>query len=118
MNALAPIAPKLGKLILLLSSPHDGEVVSSARAIERSLKAVGLDFHALVGALVGEAELVEPQSWRELARWCRDHDSGQLSIKERAFVRDMTHRLVCDGKPTEKQAGWLRAIYTKLRGAN
>jgi hypothetical protein len=55
-----------------------------------------------------------PQSWRDLARWCRDHDGGRLSAAERKFVVDMANRLVLDGKPTEKQADWLRAIYARL----
>ena len=42
MPALAPIAPKLAKLILLLSSDKDGEVVATARAIERTLQAEGM----------------------------------------------------------------------------
>jgi hypothetical protein len=47
MNAIAPIADKLGKLIRLLSSDRDGEVLGAAYAIKRALKTAGLDVHAL-----------------------------------------------------------------------
>jgi hypothetical protein len=39
MSTLAPIADKLGKLIRLLSSDKDGEVLAAARAIGRALYA-------------------------------------------------------------------------------
>lgn len=44
------IPAKLAKLIPMLSSPMDGEVVAAARAIEKSLKGAGLDWHDLVNA--------------------------------------------------------------------
>lgn len=49
---MAPLpADKLAKLIPLLASDHDGEVVSAARAIGRALKAANCDFHDIVKAL-------------------------------------------------------------------
>lgn len=45
------IPAKLAKLIPMLSSPMDGEVVAAARAIEKSLKGAGLDWHDLVNAI-------------------------------------------------------------------
>jgi hypothetical protein len=35
MSTLAPIADKLGKLVRMLTSDHDGEVVAAARSINR-----------------------------------------------------------------------------------
>jgi hypothetical protein len=52
MSALAPIADKLGKLIRLLGSDRDGEVVAAAQALQRTLKSAGADLHTL-------ADLVE-----------------------------------------------------------
>ena len=46
-NVLAPVADKLGKLLRLLSSDRDGEIVGTARAIMRTLDGAGLDIHAL-----------------------------------------------------------------------
>lgn len=124
MSALTPIAPKLAKLIPLLSSDKDGEVVATARAIERTLRAEGFDWHDLASVVTREPEMRiiyikpperEPKDWCELARWCRDHDDDRLNAKERGFVADMASRLVCGGEPSERQAAWLRAIYAKLK---
>ena len=124
MSALAPISPKLARLIPRLASEHDGEVVATVRAIARTLKAAGQDFHDLANAIEHEPEVAviyldpetdEPSTWHELARWCRDHDDGRLAAKERRFVKDMVARLICDGRPSEKQAAWLRAIYATLQ---
>jgi hypothetical protein len=43
---LTPIAGKLSSLVRLLASDRDGEVIAAARAIGRTLKSVGADFHA------------------------------------------------------------------------
>ena len=51
MTALATIAPRLRKLLLMLSSSADGEVVGAARAIGRALRGAGADWHALAGLL-------------------------------------------------------------------
>jgi hypothetical protein len=126
-SALAPaVATKLAKLLPMLSSDNDGEVVATVRVIDRTLQSSGVDFHILA-KLVTEPKTVVvwagpewdeepvPQSWRDLARWCRDHDGGRLSTAERKFVTDMALRLVLSGKPTVKQAAWLRAIYARLQ---
>ena len=84
MNALTPIANKLGKLIRLLSSDRDGEVVSAARAISRTLDSEKLDIHALANVVEGAeapTSLAEP-SWHEIARECAAH-RDQLRDYER-----------------------------------
>src|SRR4051812_29519552 len=124
MTALIPIAPRLARLIPRLASDQDGEVVATARAIARTLKAAGRDFHDLADAIGREPEPRvicierapdEPLTWRELAAWCAAHDAGRLDAKERRFVHDMRDRLVLGGCPTEKQAKWLRSLYARLR---
>jgi hypothetical protein len=65
------VVNRLGQLILLLSSPHDGEKVAACGAIMRTLGSAGLDLHALAdivrsaGAVAGE-----DTSPRGLAEWC------------------------------------------------
>lgn len=55
MTALATvpvvIRPKLAKLIPLLGSSHDGEVVGAARAIGRTLQSAASDWHALAATV-------------------------------------------------------------------
>ena len=55
MRALAPIASKLGKLIRLLSSDHDGEVLGAVQAIRRALASENLDIHALADTIEAPA---------------------------------------------------------------
>ncbi|NEU13556.1 hypothetical protein G3T14_15660 [Methylobacterium sp. BTF04] len=52
------ILPKLAKLLPLLASDNDGEVVATARAIQRTLSAAGSDFHALAKALTEDTPTV------------------------------------------------------------
>src|SRR3954452_19973469 len=108
MSALVPLGPKLGKLIRLFGSDHEGEVVGAVRAAERMLLSAGLDWHALAAALEHGRDLDEPEgepkSWRDIAKWCERHDDGQLKPHERAFVTQMASQLVfSDDEPSAKQ---------------
>ncbi len=98
---------QLGKLIPRLGSEFDGEVIATARAIERTLKAAGRDWHDLANAL-----RAPPTDWRSVARFCADHQ-GQLSARELDFIISIS-RLP---RITEKQANWLRDIASRLRAA-
>jgi hypothetical protein len=53
MTALVRFPDQIAKLTPRLASDRDGEVVGTARAIDRTLKTAGLDFHAI-------AEVVGP----------------------------------------------------------
>jgi hypothetical protein len=149
MSTLAPIADRLGKLIKMLSSDRDGEIVAAARAIMRTLQAEKLDIHALADGITGsrngsshsrkyteedmrtayrsgrddgrkEAERnggfysVDEPGWHQIARECQKH-VDQLRDREREFVEDMVCRTVHGGELTEKQAKWLRDIWTRMR---
>ncbi len=123
MSSSTSIPPQIAKLIPRLASEHDGEVVGTARAIERVLKGAGLDLHCLVEALcepkptacVPPPPEKGPETWGEIARWCRTRDAGDLSNKERKFVWDMVQRAGTGVEPTDKQLKWLRAIHVKLQ---
>ena len=45
------LAVQLAKLIPRLASDHDGEIVATVKAIGRTLKSAGSDFHALAAAV-------------------------------------------------------------------
>lgn len=49
MDSLA-IAPRIGKCLRLLASPADGEKLAAIAALDRTLKAVALDFNDLAKA--------------------------------------------------------------------
>src|SRR5262249_37574836 len=133
------ITNKLGKLIRLLSSDKDGEVLAAARAIGRTLDSEKLTIHDLAEGLAsggtkfterdaeeiyrrgkadGRREAdhdggfcgVDEPTWNEIALEC-EAASEQLSERERKFVGDMVRWTVRDGKPTN----WLRAIYARVK---
>src|SRR5215471_9574819 len=67
---LAPITGKLGKMIRMLGSDCDGDVIAAARAIKRSLRSEGLDIHELAKAIEepnGGARSNDPSTWGSYA---------------------------------------------------
>lgn len=131
MNALGPIADKLGKLVRLLTSDRDGEVVAAARGINRTLKNAGLDIHVLAAAIeqsggqpAGQYTANderpkwaggEQTDWHAVASECAAHPNRLRDQREKDFVADMVAWTELGGQPTEKQAKWLRAIYLRVR---
>jgi hypothetical protein len=121
MSDMTLIAPKLSKLIPMLATDHDGEVVATVRAISRTLKGAGLDFHNLVEALCerqpahtsapAASPEPAPSSLLDIANWCRAHAIGRLNLVERKFVCDMVERLSKGRRISQKQENWLRNIY-------
>lgn len=131
---------KLKKLIKLLSSPNDGEVVAAARAILRTLEADGTDIHDLAdrvgGRKLSEAEMqriydeafrrgrdaaaadsgfhnTEGPSFHEMACEIQHKANSRLTAKEQGFVEDMIS-WCARREPSEKQAKWLHAIYWRI----
>jgi hypothetical protein len=95
MNAITPIAGKLGKLLKLLTSDRAGEVVAAARALMKTLDGAGLDIHALVanlgldGKRFSEADAAEiyrrgVEDGRQQAEAERDDDAND------GFARDVS----------------------------
>lgn len=114
MSNLATLTPRLGKLIPLLGSNRDGEVIGAARAIDRVLKSAGRDWHDLAALLrlpMPRREIAA-DDWRGMARFCAEN-SARLSERELNFLAT----LACwRGSPTEKQFTWLHKIAARLRG--
>jgi hypothetical protein len=138
--SLEPVADKLGKLLKLLSSPRDGEVVAAARAILRTLEGAGADIHELAARIEGrklsQAEMqliydaayadgknaaaadvgftsVDPPTFYEMACEIVCKANGRLNEREEEFVADMV-RWCAWREPSEKQAKWLHAIYYRI----
>jgi hypothetical protein len=130
---------KIQKLLKLLSSPIDGEVVAAAHALQRVLKEEGTDIHELAARIgdLSEADMkklydagfeqgkkataatttdftnVGTPSFYEMACECKHKGDGRLSLKETNFIDDMV-RWCARREPKEKQASWLHAIYCKV----
>jgi hypothetical protein len=138
--SIEPVADKLGKLIKLLSSTNDGEVVAAARAILRTLAQQGADIHELADRVEGrklsqaEMQRIYDQAYRDgkdaaaadvgfknvdvpsfYAMACEIQHKGEggLTLKEKDFVDDMV-RWCAHREPSEKQAKWLHAIYCRI----
>jgi hypothetical protein len=59
MSALTPISGKLAKLLRMLSSSREHEVVAAAQALNRTLQSAGTDIHALAAIVEHGGELNE-----------------------------------------------------------
>jgi hypothetical protein len=104
MSAVAPVGAKIALIVPRLGSPHDGEIIASARAIERTLKGAGLDWHDMAAALAETDQHVRNEAvapiWSELdlARrwgWIRLLiDQTRLTAWERSFAASIADRLV------------------------
>jgi hypothetical protein len=108
------VRERLGQLLRLLASDKDGEVVAAARAIERTLHAIGADFHDLAHMI--EAPPLQPvqplygTSWQRMAQFCAARRPS-LNSRELKFVLDMVS---WRGEPSDAQEDWLIAIYERL----
>jgi hypothetical protein len=112
MSALAVVAPRIGQLIKLLASDHDGEVVAAARALGRTLESVGEDFHSLAAAIERPAPATtRPEGdHRSMARWLLN-SGARLNPREFSFLTGMSTRF---GSLSERQSSWLQAIFERV----
>jgi hypothetical protein len=120
------ITARLKKLLLMLSSDGEGEVVNAARLIESTLRDAGHDWHHLAGALTESTARPQPKwqpppredseysgDWRQQRDFCEQHEH-LLRGREADFILDLDH---WHGPLTEKQASWLSATYQRVRRA-
>ena len=108
---------KLAKLVRLLSSDKDGEVLAAASAIKRTLAAEGSDIHALADTLCRPEPQHRPRyeddnDWHRISCECQVH-SERFSPREQDFVADMV-RWSAFRAPTEKQQAWLLSIHGRV----
>jgi hypothetical protein len=104
---------KLHKLILLLSSDVDGEVLGAARAIGRTLQASGRDWHDLADALTSDDQIGRPTAlpdWRRAVSECLLHIEW-LTPREVSFLRNIRW----SPRISAKQTAWLADIWQQVR---
>jgi hypothetical protein len=134
---------KLAKLMRLLASDKDGEVLAAVQALKRTLNGSGADIHDLAARVTGGGKLTNSemqkiydaayeagkndaavstgfnsvdstQSWHEMALYCAANiNSPRLFPSERDFINDMV-RWTERKEPTTKQGDWLHKIYMRL----
>ena len=61
MVGLSAVAPRVSKLICMLSSDRDNEVIATVAAITRTLKSAGLDWHDLAKQIEAPAMAYSPR---------------------------------------------------------
>ncbi len=139
LNGARSIPAKVRLAIPMLGSEDDGTALSACRGIGRLLASAGCDWHDLAQNITVAADPAAPtptfrdfegwkrawaskpprshftpkqeRSQREQATYCRLHDHGRLSPRERAFIRNISaqpHGL------TIRQGDWLAAICDRL----
>ena len=106
------LTPRLGKLVVLLGSDRDGEVIGAARAIDRVLKSSGRDWHDLAATLSVPTS-IPSADWRGEARFCAGN-AQRLSERELDFLATLARYR---SSPSGKQLSWLQSIADRLRGA-
>lgn len=115
MKPLGAVVPQLAKLIPLLASNHDGEVVATARAIERVLRNAGHDWHDLADVIVAQSAPPLPpppdDDWRGLAKYCADR-APLLNDRDLDFVVTLARY---DRNPSPRQMDWLFGIVVRLQ---
>jgi hypothetical protein len=125
---------RLGKLLRMLSSDKDGEVLAATAAIKRTLATEGLDIHSLADALCQPAPRAEAKAqraphdtpewrddwrgadttdWHSVACECAAH-GATLNLREQKFVSDMV-AWTWHARPSERQRAWLLIILNKVR---
>ena len=103
---------RLGKLLRMLSSDKDGEVLAATAAIKRTLANEGLDIHSLADALCQPAPRAEKAqrathdtpdttNWHGVACECAAH-GATLNLREQKFVSDMV-AWTWHARPSERQ---------------
>lgn len=112
---IAPVAPKLAKLIPLLGTDRDGELVATVRAIGRTLEAANLTFHDLADA-VRPGETPRPKLNETPFMKCNAalDQMHNLSPKEVKFLRDVGQLSARRHTLSAKQLAWLDAIYKRV----
>jgi hypothetical protein len=122
--SLAQIAPRLKKLLLMLSSERDGEVVNAARLINTTLRGADADWHDLVAGLLTPARAAQfahdrnnqnnrDLDWHAMREFCLQH-LHLLRPREHEFIMSLAD---WRGQLTEKQADWLNSIHARLKRA-
>lgn len=124
MTGIESIAPRLALLIPRLASDHDGEIVATAAAIDRTLKSAGCDWHDLASVVSSppaastrhRADRQGPPIWESLDRfsqleWLHALDEWDgLSDWESGFVTSIIRSTRAGWRLTAKQ----RAVINRL----
>jgi hypothetical protein len=118
---------KFAKLVRMLASDKNGEVLANAGALRRALTANKMDMHDLAAAIEvglrptqqrpawGPPSQFAADDWQSMCWFCH-HDRHRLRPSQREFVEDLLlGRGLDDGHVLESHLQRLRAIVASLR---
>jgi hypothetical protein len=110
MKDLTPIAGKLAKLLRMLSSNREHEMVAAAQALNRTLQSAGTDIHALAAIVEHGGELNEAEM-RKL--YDAGVEEGMRLAEKARFGSEDFHNI--NGLPSwHEMALWCQQRYDRL----
>jgi hypothetical protein len=114
--ALATIAPKLAKILPLLASDKDGEVIATARAIGRMLAGAQADWHDLVRVLTEPPAENYPDHGADLPFVLRClHRHPSLDAWESDFIASIARLQARKRSLSDKQRAAVLRIWERLQ---
>jgi hypothetical protein len=112
MNALTPIAGRLAKLLRMLSSNREHEVVAAAQALCRTLEGAGADIHALAAIVEHGGELNQAEMKK---LYDAGYQDGVRAVENKRHGPDDFRDI--DGLPSwHEMALWCQQRNDRLRG--
>lgn len=109
---------KFEALLPRLASDHDGEVIATARALDRVLKRAGMDWHDIVKA-VQFPDVIEdePTDLLGMAEWLHHHAMDRLfGTNQPAFVQNVIVALKARRTISPGQQKYLRDLFAMHHG--
>jgi hypothetical protein len=114
MTAVAlAAAPKLAKLIPLLGSDKDGEVVAAARAIGRALQSAKADWHDLVRVLTDAPDTDTDNDLPFILRCLHGHPA--LTEWESKFIASIVQQQARERSLSDKQRATVLRAWERLQ---
>lgn len=120
MADLSPdLAARLRKLLPRLASDHEGEILTTVRAIRRVLDRAELDLHDLARRLAAPepvlAATTEPEVSGDdllfsMASWLEATRLDELTMNQRKFVHTAVRILKAGHRLSDAQQNWLAAL--------
>jgi len=120
-----PPRRRIALLVPRLGSSFDGEIIATAKAIERIMTAEGRDWHWLADVIREPVKVTTqgPQhsagsnnvpmtDWRSVVRFCQLYGVGSLSEKDIHFIDNLS--MLRPQRLSQRQAEWLGDIASRL----
>jgi hypothetical protein len=110
---------RLSKILGLLGSSYDGEVVAAARRADALIRGASLTWRDLIVpapvAVVTEEDDDDDTPDQRMANACvrADCDTAIFGVRESQFIRSIASQIRRGRKLSEKQRDWLSALYER-----